>query len=466
MQILLKALVAETSEGRKPTNLIDLAAEDQTLFAEVFGLEESVVEASRENGSGLAEIASQFAEVQAEGKLVDGDILLPELTAPAPRPAPTVIEVTPLAADTVENDVLPDESGEAIEFDPQETRFQKIPDETGSVTIESQVSLAELGLVVPAVSGEPERKEERAAESIALRRETPAPVSESTFERATIAALKSEQEITVVQPDALDAAEADVETAARSVAPESVERQGPRELPLPIVRPQTVETPVRPKLKNSDLTEVLSKAEPIDLKTTQTVQNTTTTPATKIQTPVVSTPVAQLSVQNEKGAHRDSILGSENITAATTVDSNDAKRSTTNSVRSDPVVRPVLNQVVQLAFRAAVDGVVEVRLQPEELGRLRIAMTQMDAGVVVQVSAERPETLDLLRRNIDMLERDLLEQGFKNPSFSFGQGSTDAEHNEDSAHELTRETKTNTHIEIDVHPEQVVVNDGRLDIRL
>ena len=40
--------------------------------------------------------------------------------------------------------------------------------------------------------------------------------------------------------------------------------------------------------------------------------------------------------------------------------------------------------------------------------------------MVVHVQTERPETLDLLRRHIDMLARDLAEAGYEGASFDFG----------------------------------------------
>jgi len=77
----------------------------------------------------------------------------------------------------------------------------------------------------------------------------------------------------------------------------------------------------------------------------------------------------------------------------------------------------------QLAEAAArfPDRPVELTLSPEELGRVRLTLSTTDAGLVLAVSAERPETLDLMRRNIDQLARDFREIGFSDLSFSFTQ---------------------------------------------
>ncbi len=70
------------------------------------------------------------------------------------------------------------------------------------------------------------------------------------------------------------------------------------------------------------------------------------------------------------------------------------------------------------------EGSVEIRLEPEELGRLRMQITPGDQGVAVHVSADRQETLDLMRRNIEQLARELRDLGYQQTSFSFdGQGN-------------------------------------------
>ncbi|SDL39561.1 flagellar hook-length control protein FliK [Aliiruegeria lutimaris] len=45
----------------------------------------------------------------------------------------------------------------------------------------------------------------------------------------------------------------------------------------------------------------------------------------------------------------------------------------------------------------------DVRLSPEELGNLRISFRNADSGLNVSIHADRPETLELFRRNIEML---------------------------------------------------------------
>lgn len=87
--------------------------------------------------------------------------------------------------------------------------------------------------------------------------------------------------------------------------------------------------------------------------------------------------------------------------------------------KADPAA--VMRQVAE-AIPRGVDGRVEVTLSPEELGRVRFHIHSGEHGLVVQVAADRPETLDLMRRHADQLARDFAEAGYDGASFSFGDG--------------------------------------------
>ncbi|WP_026758034.1 flagellar hook-length control protein FliK [Sediminimonas qiaohouensis] len=64
---------------------------------------------------------------------------------------------------------------------------------------------------------------------------------------------------------------------------------------------------------------------------------------------------------------------------------------------------------------------VEISLNPQELGRVRISLNANDAGVNMAITAERGETLDLMRRHIDQLAQEFHDMGYGDVSFSFGQ---------------------------------------------
>ncbi len=73
------------------------------------------------------------------------------------------------------------------------------------------------------------------------------------------------------------------------------------------------------------------------------------------------------------------------------------------------------------AIRVTLDRSVEIALNPKELGRVRMVLSPSDAGVTLNILAERPETLELMRRNIDDLAKSFADLGYEDISFSFDQ---------------------------------------------
>lgn len=65
---------------------------------------------------------------------------------------------------------------------------------------------------------------------------------------------------------------------------------------------------------------------------------------------------------------------------------------------------------------------VEVTLAPEELGRVTMTIASSDGGLTLTMVAERPETLELMRRNIDQLAQEFRDLGFGTLNFAFSQG--------------------------------------------
>ncbi|MCB1337756.1 MAG: flagellar hook-length control protein FliK [Maritimibacter sp.] len=89
------------------------------------------------------------------------------------------------------------------------------------------------------------------------------------------------------------------------------------------------------------------------------------------------------------------------------------------------------NAAIQIAdvVRAGGERAVELRLHPEELGRVQLTMSQdATGGLTVSLNVERPETLDLLRRHIDQLASELRQLGYGSIDFSFrGDGGRDGQ---------------------------------------
>lgn len=88
-------------------------------------------------------------------------------------------------------------------------------------------------------------------------------------------------------------------------------------------------------------------------------------------------------------------------------------------VAGNPSPASLANTILGAAVSPIADG-IEVALSPAELGHLRIELSQVGDGLRIVLSAERPETLDLLRRHADQLMAEVLDAGFSGAEMSFG----------------------------------------------
>ena len=63
---------------------------------------------------------------------------------------------------------------------------------------------------------------------------------------------------------------------------------------------------------------------------------------------------------------------------------------------------------------------LELTLTPEDLGKIRLVMTPDGDKIRVVIQAERPETMELLKRNTEGFTAELRQSGYASASFSFG----------------------------------------------
>lgn len=77
-------------------------------------------------------------------------------------------------------------------------------------------------------------------------------------------------------------------------------------------------------------------------------------------------------------------------------------------------------QVADAVRQAGPTGALEIALDPEELGRVRLVFSAAEAGLAVTLQAERGETLEMLRRHVDLLLSDLRARGFDDVQVDFG----------------------------------------------
>ncbi len=89
--------------------------------------------------------------------------------------------------------------------------------------------------------------------------------------------------------------------------------------------------------------------------------------------------------------------------------------------QSPASARQVVMQLVS-AISDRRQNQVEILLRPRELGKVKLSIRHIDKAVLVHVFADRPETLDLMRRNSFMLEGELRQMGYGDVGFSFSNG--------------------------------------------
>jgi flagellar hook-length control protein FliK len=125
--------------------------------------------------------------------------------------------------------------------------------------------------------------------------------------------------------------------------------------------------------------------------------------------------------------------------------------------------RATVQQLVDASLRAT-ERPVELVLNPEDLGRVRISMSMTDASVTLNMGAERSETLELLRRYSEVLAQELRDLGYGKISFSFGHhGNGHGAHPESV--EAAKVTANEPLAPVVVHATSRPVQTG-LDIRL
>jgi hypothetical protein len=94
------------------------------------------------------------------------------------------------------------------------------------------------------------------------------------------------------------------------------------------------------------------------------------------------------------------------------------------SIPSIPVPVSAILEQIKTHAPPGKQSSIELTLTPDDLGKIRLVIATDGEKVRVIVHADRPETLDLIRRNTDSFSADLRQAGYSNASFSFG-GSHD-----------------------------------------
>jgi hypothetical protein len=132
---------------------------------------------------------------------------------------------------------------------------------------------------------------------------------------------------------------------------------------------------------------------------------------------------------------------------------------------------PISQQIMQALANPARDPDVplDLALDPPELGRVRLSFAEVNGALTLTISVERPETADLMRRHIALLNEEFARAGLDAPSVSISQGGAD-ERSPSKGAPATTEAAS-----LEVQPEQQAVSHsdhprsrppGGLDLRV
>ncbi|WP_170791274.1 flagellar hook-length control protein FliK [Ruegeria lacuscaerulensis] len=180
----------------------------------------------------------------------------------------------------------------------------------------------------------------------------------------------------------------------------------------------------------------------------------------------------QLLVSENAAAHTDSTPLPEveeglivKETGATASVRETATANLPATARSE-VARAIAGQMAAAITARPQSGAVEIALNPEELGRVSMVLNGRDDGLHLTIAAERPETLDLMRRHLAVLEAEFKSLGFGDLSFDLGNSADKGQDPSDSGENSFSETVQSELTSATLQRPVNLGTSGRIDIRL
>lgn len=146
--------------------------------------------------------------------------------------------------------------------------------------------------------------------------------------------------------------------------------------------------------------------------------------------------LANMSAQPPDGRSADAVeINSIHVSGPADTASHASGASGSSQATSAP---PVARQLAEAIIRSGAEpGQTELVLSPEELGRVQFSIRNVDGQLSVIISAERPETMILMRRNADLLTAELAQSGMGGAALDFGGGGQAADRGARNTREIT-----------------------------
>lgn len=140
---------------------------------------------------------------------------------------------------------------------------------------------------------------------------------------------------------------------------------------------------------------------------------------------VLTSPMHQSGAPDLRGDPTGSFSDLAEFETAGRIDLQSASRSVMAGPSASPDLPKHVAQQLSAALSMSGGKSTELALNPAELGRVRISLSSAETGIVVSIVAERPETLDLMRRNAMQLAAEFSDIGYESVQFDFGQSRSD-----------------------------------------
>lgn len=95
-----------------------------------------------------------------------------------------------------------------------------------------------------------------------------------------------------------------------------------------------------------------------------------------------------------------------------------------------PLAQTARQQIASGAAQLQADpgGPIDIALDPPELGRVRLSLVEVNGTMTLSITAERPETAELMRRNLALLTEEFSRQGIDAPSVDISGGGQGGRH--------------------------------------
>ena len=329
------------------------------------------------------------------------------------------------------------------------------PAHTEDVVEEALNVLPEAPLVIPVIPNVAVPREETASPKPISLSEVSAPKTMPTLPQAHLTAPKT---VETAQP---------TEDISAFVA-------APRQHAVPVQAMQALPTPA-PNQVFTATTTVLSSSAPVELPFSPEPElaEAVVLPKTSASP---SAPIINIS-QPVQTARVDGVLRtSTNETAALSefdemqfgvrIERQSVETSQPHMIspKAAPAIANQISTQLPHLLSKADSQKIELRLDPPELGRVTIHLNTHDQQVTAHITADRVETVDLMRRHADILTATLAKAGFSESNLSFQQGGRhENEHNFKQIQNLSVTSESSDASEVQTEP---IGTDGRLDIRL